>query len=236
VSSMAHIADNLRKILALTAAAQNKSPFKQNVQVIAVSKTFPAAAVQSAYQAGQILFGENKVQEGEKKKLELPGLPVQWHLIGHLQTNKARKAAEVFDMIHSIDSFRLAEKVNQACKDLSKNMPVLIQINTSLEDSKSGLEPDLEKIEAEIEKIKTLSNLTVKGFMTIGPLTEDCEKIRAAFVQLRTIRDKMRERFQDLELSELSMGMSSDFELAIQEGATYVRVGSAIFGRRDYQL
>ena len=230
------IDQNLKEILKKIESIKKEKKLSQPIQLIAVSKTFPASCVAEAYQAGHRVFGENKVQEGEQKKEELKQLPIEWHLIGHLQTNKAKKAAEIFDWIHSIDSFRLAEKVSKACQELGKRIKILIQINTSFEESKSGMALNEQIIQEEIKKIKELPNLELQGFMTIGPLTEESSLVRKSFIALRDMRDKIQKAFPELNLKELSMGMSSDFEIALEEGATMIRVGSLIFGKRNYSV
>ena len=194
---MRSIAQNLQAVLENIEKIRVKNNLRQEIKLIAVSKTFPADAVKQAYAAGQLVFGENKVQEGEQKKNELSKLPLEWHLIGHLQTNKAKKAAEIFDWIHSVDSFKLAEKISKACAEFNKTISILIQVNTSGEASKSGLNPDLNLIKEEIEKIKIMPNILLKGFMTIGPLSEDPKRIRESFVLLRNIREKMQAAYPD---------------------------------------
>ena len=199
---------------------------RAEVAVIAASKTVDSSLIRRAYDVGIRHFGENRVQEAEDKIKEvLPLLdpPPTWHMIGHLQTNKVKTAVGIFDIIHSIDSVKLAENVNNRVG--KKGYPVLVEVNVAGESSKSGLSvADLPKT---IEQISYLDNLEVKGLMTIAPLVADPEEVRPVFKELRQIRDS-------LGLEHLSMGMTDDFEVAIEEGATMVRIGRAIFGERRY--
>lgn len=201
----------------------------ESVRLLAVSKTFPLEAVLEAHAAGQMLFGENRVQEGREK---IPGLRqpgVEWHLIGHLQTNKARLAAELFDVVESIDSSKLAERLNTCCEQIGKVMPVLIQVNVGGETQKYGVAPaELPEV---VELIDTLPNLKLDGLMAIPPWDPDPERIRPFFREMRQLLDRVSSQRPE-PLSELSMGMSGDFRVAIQEGATLVRIGTAIFGAR----
>lgn len=176
-------------------------------------------------------FGENKVQEAESKKKIYGNSKIPWRLIGHLQNNKARKAIELFDSVDSVDSIELAERLNRISGELNKKLPVLIEVNTSLEASKSGV--SFENFNALTEKIISLENLKLEGLMTIGPLTDNEAKIRTAFSNLRELSEKAK-NFTGLELPILSMGMSDDFELAILEGSTMVRIGTLLYGPRNY--
>lgn len=226
------IADHLKQILDQIETLKTRYGLSQAVKLIAVSKTFGAHAVKEAYEAGQILFGENKVQEAQEKIGVLSHLPLEWHLIGHLQSNKAKRAAEIFSRIHSVDSFKLAEKLSQSATAFNKTLPILLQVNTSEESSKEGFLPDSALLTEEVHRIAALPGLKLDGLMTIGPLSEQERDIRQAFERLRHLRDQIETSLPALKLPELSMGMSGDFPLALQEGATYLRVGSLIFGRR----
>ncbi|MDY7030601.1 MAG: YggS family pyridoxal phosphate-dependent enzyme, partial [Thermodesulfobacteriota bacterium] len=174
--------------------------------------------------------GENYVQEA-KQKIEKFGQQVQWHMIGHLQTNKVKSAVNLFHMIQAVDRIEVAREINKRGVNLGKKISVLIQVNISQEDSKSGVEK--ERVVSLVSEIADLTHIQVKGLMTMPPFFADPEEARPYFKSLRKLRDEIeRERFQDTSMRELSMGMSNDFEVAIQEGATLVRVGTAIFGER----
>ena len=192
------------------------------VTLVAVSKTVDASAVEAAFNAGLRHFGESRVQESKPKIEQLHHLKPQitWHLIGHLQTNKAKTAAGIFDIIHSVDSFKLAETLNNP---RPKRLPVLIQVNVAAEETKGGFA--LSEVAEAVRQIGRLPNLEIQGLMTIAPLVKDAEDVRPIFRQLKQLKDV-------LGLKHLSMGMSDDFEVAIEEGATLVRLGRAIFGER----
>lgn len=203
------------------------------VAFVAVSKTRTVNEMKEAESFPCIdYFGENRVQEAESKRSTYGSSRIPWRLIGHLQANKARKAVELFDAIDSIDSIDLAQRVDRIAGELGKVMPVLIEVNTSGEASKSGIDP--EKFPQLAEKVMTLQNLRLDGLMTVGPLTDSEPEIRRAFAELRDIRENARS-ITGLELPVLSMGMSGDFELAIQEGSTMVRIGTLLFGARVYK-
>lgn len=221
------IKENLEDIEArISAACEKAGRVRDEVKLVAVSKTKPAEAVMEAAGVGQILFGENKVQEAQLKISRCPQ-NLQWHLIGHLQSNKARIAASgLFRMIHSVDSEKLMRALDLHA---SSPLPILIQVNVSGEGSKSGCAP--EEAAALIDAANSCSQVEVHGLMTIPPFTPDPEKTRVHFSNLRQLRDRLQEE-TGTPLPELSMGMSHDFEIAIEEGATLVRVGSDIFGTR----
>ncbi|MFW5808035.1 MAG: YggS family pyridoxal phosphate-dependent enzyme [Spirochaetota bacterium] len=201
-----------------------------SVILLPVSKTFPADVVQQAIDDGITIFGENRVQEAQGKIKLLSG-DYTFHLIGHLQSNKAATAVELFDCIHSIDKISTARKVAKAAGERNKVQRILLQINTTGEHSKSGADPDDSvHIAREIEQFE---NLSLEGLMTIGPLTDSREQIRESFALLRKLKETVSDAL-GRELAHLSMGMSGDYDIAIQEGATIVRIGSAIFGKRDY--
>jgi pyridoxal phosphate enzyme (YggS family) len=206
----------------IAAAAERGGRDPAGVTLVAVSKTFPAEAVIAAYRAGQQEFGENRVQEAEPKiaAVAAAGLQPRWHLIGHLQTNKVRKAVQNFAIIESVDSLPLAEAI---ARRAPRRMPVLVEVNVAAEPAKTGLA--LEQAEGAVAAMRALEKLEVRGLMTVAPLVADAEEVRPVFRQLADLARR-------LELPELSMGMSGDFEVAIEEGATIVRIGTAIFGHR----
>lgn len=222
------IRDNLEAVeVRIAAACRKAGRNRDEVKLVAVSKTKPADAVLEAAGAGQILFGENKVQEAQTKIPLCPG-HLQWHLIGHLQSNKARVAASgLFRMIHSVDSEKLLRLLDEYA---AVPLPVLIQVNVSGEGSKEGCAQ--EEAAALVEAANQCSKVEVHGLMTIPPFTPDPEKARIHFSNLRKLRDRLQQE-TGTPLPELSMGMSHDFEIAIEEGATYIRVGSDIFGGRS---
>ena len=229
------IADNIaciRERIAAAARRAFRSP--DDIALMAVTKTFGPDAIRAAYSAGQRLFGENRVQEFAAKFAALRDLPdAEFHMIGHLQTNKAAKALEVFSAVDAVDSVHLAEKLNTAAEKLGKRVPVLIELNLGGEESKSGVAPVSQEFGALLESAARLQHLEFRGLMTIPPLTEDPEGARPYFRRLREIRDNIaRRNLPAIHLDTLSMGMSHDFEVAIEEGATCVRLGTAIFGER----
>jgi hypothetical protein len=199
-----------------------------------VSKTFPTERIREAYAAGLRVFGENRVQEFAGKADALSDLPnTEWHLIGHLQSNKAAKATELFNAVDSLDSVRLAEKLDASAEGAGKTLSVLIEINVGGEQAKSGVAPGSDELERILKGAARWKNLRVRGLMTVPPYTDDPEGARAYFRQLREIRDGIAaRRLPAASMDVLSMGMSHDFEVAIEEGATWVRVGTAIFGER----
>ena len=201
---------------------------------MAVTKTFGPEAIREAYHAGQRLFGENRVQEFAGKFDALRDLRgAEFHMIGHLQTNKAAKALEVFSAVDSVDSLHLAEKLDTAAEKLGRRVPVLIELNLGGEESKSGVAPVSQEFGALLEAAARLEHLQFRGLMTIPPFTEDPQAARPFFRRLREIRDNMaRRNLVGVGLEVLSMGMSHDFEVAIEEGSTCVRLGTAIFGER----
>ncbi|MGC8766032.1 MAG: YggS family pyridoxal phosphate-dependent enzyme [Brevinematia bacterium] len=199
------------------------------ITIVAISKTFSPEDITEVIKAGIKDIGENRVQEAESKFEKLSNLEFTKHLVGHLQTNKINKALKIFDWIHSIDSFELAEKISKKLSEMNKTLPVLIEVNTSFEKTKFGIEP--EKTIDLAGKILELKYLNLSGLMTIGPLTDDIKRIRESFKLLYNLREKMKTHFHR-EFPHLSMGMSDDFEIAIEEGATILRLGRIIFGRR----
>jgi pyridoxal phosphate enzyme (YggS family) len=229
------IAENILEVQKrIAAAAQRAGRDADEITLMAVSKTFPAENIREAYAAGLRVFGENRVQEFAGKVSELRDLTdAKWHLIGHLQTNKAAKAAELFDAVDSVDSIRSAEKLNTFVGSSGKSLPVLVEINIGGETAKSGVAPNSNELEAILQAAPQWTNLAIRGLMTVPPYTEDPEGSRPYFRQLRELRDSIASRgLSKITMAVLSMGMSHDFEVAIEEGATCVRVGTDIFGER----
>jgi pyridoxal phosphate enzyme (YggS family) len=220
---------DVRDRIARAAARARRDPSR--IKLIAVSKTFPADAVRAAAAAGQIDFGENKVQEAESKQAATRDLPLVWHLIGHLQSNKAKKAAAEFDVIHSVDSPDLVKKLDAAASAAGRHITLLAQADLAGEATKHGAaESELLPI---FQTAAACTSIKMSGLMIIPPAVQNPEDARAWFRKLRHARDRLAAQGVDpLQLSELSMGMSHDFEIAVEEGATMVRVGTAIFGSR----
>lgn len=218
--------------IADAAAVCGRSP--EEVTLLAISKTFPVESISRAASAGLSKFGENRVQEAENKILHFRNRSeFEWHLVGHLQTNKAKSAAELFDVIHSLDSVRLAAKLNQACLEVGRKLSVLLQVDLGREATKFGARP--EQVREIIETLSTYEGLRLDGLMAIPPFYEDPEQVRPYFVRLRELKDTLEsEQPGCLGRKHLSMGMSHDFEVAIREGATIVRIGTSIFGSRHY--
>ena len=206
----------------IRAAAERAGRRPEDIALIAVSKTVEPEGVEAALAAGQTLFGESKIQEA-RAKIPLVSGRAQWHMIGHLQTNKARDAVALFEVIHSVDSVKLAVELNKWAERAGKTQAILLEVNVSGEASKFGLKP--EDLKSTVAEINQLARLETQGLMTIAPYVEEAEKARPCFRRLREFRD-------GLGLRELSMGMTHDVEVAIEEGATMVRIGAAIFGER----
>lgn len=226
------IAENIQKIrekIAVAAIKASRSP--ENIKLVAVSKRFPAEKISEAYAAGQILFGENYIQEVQLKREQVPP-PVIFHFIGHLQSNKAKVAAATCDMIETVDGIKLARALNNHLQVLGRTMDVLVQVNIGNEAQKSGVKSN-ETAEL-LRNLNELPRIRVCGLMTMPPLVEDPELSRPHFAGLRLLSERLKQEglFPSIEKPELSMGMSSDFHIAIEEGATIVRVGTAIFGHR----
>lgn len=201
------------------------------VRLVAVSKTHPPAAIEEAVRAGADILGENYIQEAREKIAGLGHLPVFWHFIGHLQRNKAKYAVRLFDLIHSVDSLKLARELDKEAKKRDKIQAVLVQVNISGEARKSGAEA--EALQGLLSEMAELDHLEVRGLMTLPPFFDQPEKARPYFRRLRELRDELQGDLADIDLRELSMGMTGDFEVAIAEGATLVRIGTAIFGSRE---
>ncbi|HYL13997.1 MAG TPA: YggS family pyridoxal phosphate-dependent enzyme [Terriglobales bacterium] len=229
------IADNLVRVRErIEAAVRRTGRNPEEVSLMAVTKTFPPERIREAYAAGLQLFGENRVQEFAGKAEAVRDLAgAEWHMIGHLQTNKTAKAAELFSAIDSVDSVRLAEKLDSAAENEAKRLPVLIEVNVGGETAKSGVDPDSGELEEILQAAPHLSHLQVRGLMTIPPFSEDPQRSRPYFRRLRELRDQIAARqLPSVAMDVLSMGMSHDFEVAIEEGSTCVRIGTAIFGER----
>ncbi len=227
------IAENIERVRERIAKAAERAERRtDDIALVAVSKTFPAEDVREAYAAGVRHFGENRVQEWEGKRAAIADLQATLHLIGHLQSNKTKRAARLFDRVDSVDSAGLAQKLHSAASEEGKRLPVLIEVRLSDEPAKSGASgSDLLPL---AESVIALPSLELLGLMTIPPYFEDPQQARPYFKKLRELRDSLR-RALDYPLPVLSMGMSHDFEAAIEEGATEIRVGSAIFGKRGSQ-
>jgi PLP dependent protein len=229
------IAENIARIReCITAAAGRAGRNPAEITLVAVTKTFPVAPIRAAYAAGIRVFGENRVQEFAGKVEALRDLAdARWHMIGHLQSNKASKAAELFHAVDSVDSLRLADRLNDAAKASGKQLDVLIEVNVGGEAAKSGIAPDSPELDRILGAAPRLEHLRIRGIMTVPPFTEDPQAARPYFRRLREIRDEIRQHgVSGIEMDVLSMGMSHDFEVAIEEGSTCVRVGTAIFGSR----
>lgn len=226
------IADNIlsiRKHIDTIAKECGRAP--EDIQLVAVSKLFPASAIEEAIQAGQLLFGENYIQEAEAKAAEL-GSKCSFHFIGHLQSNKAKIAARIFEVIETVDSLKLAKTLSRHLQDLNRTMKILLQVNIGEDENKSGLAAtETEKL---LREIRELPNIEVIGLMTMPPFTDDPEDARPYFRQLRQLSEQLAAKalFPKGRQVALSMGMSNDYHVAIQEGSTIVRVGTAIFGQR----
>ncbi len=220
---------SVRKRIEEAAKACGRNP--ESVRLIAVSKTIGTIHVREAIEAGVTILGENYVQEARTKISDLSAYPVSWHFIGHLQSNKAKYAVRLFDLIHSVDSLKLARELDKQAKKNNKIQDILIQVNIGEESAKTGaLAQDTEQL---LQDVSDLENLALKGFMTMPPFFNNPEKVRPFFSALRELRDRLnRQCLPGVTLNELSMGMTGDFEAAIEEGATLIRVGTAIFGER----
>ena len=241
MGTMTVLGENLERLEeAIALACRQAGRERGEVELMAVSKTYPAATIVEAAGLGLRLFGENRVQEFATKAAELEGLrggaaqnmPIRMHLIGHLQSNKAARAAELFDAVDSVDSLRLAERLNEAAGKLGKRLPVLIEVKLSAAETKAGLEPESAEAGQLLERLPELEHLETRGLMTIAPWGVAEEVTRACFRSLREWRDRWAAAHPKLPLDVLSMGMSGDFALAIAEGATRIRVGTALFGKR----
>jgi pyridoxal phosphate enzyme (YggS family) len=219
----------VRKLVRKAAVDANRDP--SEVKIVAVSKTVSEDRVESAITDGAYILGENYIQEAREKVTSLSHLPVSWHFIGHLQSNKAKYAVRLFDLIHSVDSLKLAKEIDHHAERIEKTQDILVQVNVSGEKSKSGV--SVQDAPALIQGISYLTHVRIKGLMTMPPFFDAPEKVRPYFRTLRELaRDIARLGIVNVDMTELSMGMSGDFEAAISEGATLVRIGTAIFGAR----
>ena len=226
---MNSIPENLERVreqIAQAAARAGRVP--EEIELVAITKTHPAEKVREAIEAGQTLFGESRVQEARAKIPELPS-NLRWHFVGHLQKNKIRHALPLFEMIHSVDSLDVAQDINRIAGEQGMHPRVLLEVNVAGQGSKFGFSPD--KLRDQMEELLALPRLSILGLMTIQPLAEKAEASRKYFVQLRELRDRLQTEFH-VDLAQLSMGMTEDFVVAVEEGATLVRVGTAIFGER----
>jgi len=237
---LSDLKENLEQLeAAIAQACHSAGRQRAEVELMAVSKTYPAVTIAEAAALGLALCGENRVQEFAGKAAELDALrqravtPIRVHLIGHLQSNKAMRAVELFDGIDSVDSLRLAERLNEAAGKCAKRLPVLIEVKLSFEESKAGLDPVSAEAAQLLERLPDLAHLDLRGLMTIAPFGVPEAETRACFRSLRDWRDRWAAAYPRLSLDVLSMGMSGDFALAIEEGATRIRVGTALFGARS---
>ena len=226
---MSSILDNLERVREQIAQAAAKAGRDvKDVELVAIAKTHPAEKVREAVEAGQTLFGESRVQEARAKITELAS-NIRWHFVGHLQKNKVRQALPLFEMIHSVDSLALAQDINRIAEEEGLYPRVLLEVNVAGEGSKFGFAPD--DLREQMEALLALPRLSIEGLMCIPPLAVESEDSRKFFVEVRELRDSLEKEF-NMKLPQLSMGMTQDFAIGIDEGATLVRVGTAIFGER----
>lgn len=232
-TSVGENVSQVRDRIARAAARVGRNP--QSVTLMAVTKTVDRQRIREASEAGIRVFGENRVLEFEGKFPDPAGRrDKEWHLIGHLQTNKARKAVEIFDAVDSVDSLRLAERLNRTASEIGKALPVLIEINVGSEESKSGVPLDSPELDSLLRGMEKLDHLQVRGLMAVPPFAENPEATRPYFRLLRDLRDSIAaRRLPRIAMDMLSIGMSHDFEVAIEEGSTCIRLGTAIFGERS---
>ena len=227
---MSYLKQNIQQIKKrIEAAAERSGRNPEDIYLIAVTKNFSAELIQEAVDNGIVFLGENRVQEA-KSKVDLVKGNIEWHLIGHLQRNKVKTAIDIFTMIQSLDSWRLAEEIQKRAQQADKVIDVLVQVNIGSEETKYGIDPD--DTEVFIEKVATLPNLKVRGLMAIAPFKENPEDVRAYFRHLRDFQSIKEKSIENVSMEYLSMGMSNDFEVAIEEGANMVRIGTGIFGTR----
>ena len=223
---------NLKQVLEKIESSKKKSSWGQSVELIAATKTREISTIEECYQLGIKTIGENRVQESEEKFSYFPGFEkIKKRFIGHLQTNKVNKCLNIFDTVDSVDSLKLANKVNKSSKKINKKTECLIEVNTSSEPQKNGFSP---KITDELISCFRLTDLNIVGLMTVGPNTNNENNLRSAFILLRELKHQINKELGSTVLTELSMGMTNDYEIAIQEGSTMVRVGTALFGARNY--
>ena len=229
---MTSIRENLLQVQDRVAAAAERAGHHPGaVRIVAVSKTKPASRIFEAIEAGVTEIGENQLQEARTKYDQIDR-PVKWHFVGHLQTNKVKGALQIFDLIHSVDSLRLLAEINRRSTQLNRQTDVLIQVNTSGESSKYGVQP--EQTLNFMESSLNYRNVRIKGLMTIGPFTPIVDAVRPSFALLSRLQEKIEaQQFAGVEMEYLSMGMTNDFEVAVEEGANLIRIGTAIFGKRE---
>ena len=224
------IADNLRDIRAHIESAKTRRGTNQAVKIIAVTKTHPFSIINACYNNGIRSIGENRVQEAIKKFQKLSGVPMLIkRFIGHLQTNKVNRCLDYFDTVDSVDSVRLAKKISDRAKHLNRTIQILLEVNTTNEEQKNGFLP--EQI-GEMLYCSTLSGINIEGLMTVGPLTKNEKDIRSSFGLLRKTKEDLNSKLKKKKINELSMGMSNDFQIAVEEGSTMIRIGTALFGKR----
>ena len=224
------IADNLRDIRAHIESAKTRRGTNQAVKIIAVTKTHPFSIINACYNNGIRSIGENRVQEAIKKFQKLSGVPILIkRFIGHLQTNKVNRCLDYFDTVDSVDSVRLAKKISDRAKHLNRTIQILLEVNTTNEEQKNGFLP--EQI-GEMLYCSTLSGINIEGLMTVGPLTKNEKDIRRSFGLLRKTKEDLNSKLNKKKINELSMGMSNDFQIAVEEGSTMIRIGTALFGKR----
>tara|TARA_B100000287_G_C20569782_1_gene756061 strand:+ start:259 stop:948 length:690 start_codon:yes stop_codon:yes gene_type:complete len=227
------IKENIESIEKKIQAAKRRSGCKQNVEIIAVTKTRPFSIIEEVYREGLLSVGENRVQEAETKFKSFNKMPgFTRRFIGHLQSNKVKKCLRLFDTVDSVHKYKLLKKISVVAEQREKTIPVLLQINTSEEPQKNGFSPNQTE---DLLRCFELKNVTIKGLMTVGPNTKDTKKIKDSFVLLRELKSLINNHLNSNKISELSMGMSGDYEIAVEEGSTMVRLGTALFGRRKYK-
>lgn len=226
------IAENLKRLeTRIEKAASKSGRKKEDITLVAVTKNVEPERINQGIDAGIKIIGENRVQEAEEK-FKYISKDVEKHLVGHLQTNKVKKALELFSLIQSLDSLHLAQEISKRAKDKGREIEVLIEVNTSGEPSKYGIKPD--EVTELVEKVSQLQNIRIKGLMTIGLFSDDLERVRPCFITLRKIFESLKNlKRENVEMKYLSMGMSSDYELAIEKGSNMIRIGTAIFGPRN---
>lgn len=232
---MLYIKENLDDIQGKILSACEKSGRNpEDIKLIAVTKTVDTEIINESIIKGVSAIGENKVQE-ITKKFDYIDTSVEWHLIGHLQSNKVKYIIDKVDLIHSVDSVKLATEINKRAKSIDKKMEILVQVNVAKEDSKFGIE--LKDVKEFVESLSNLENVEVKGLMTIAPFDIEPENVRMYFRELKSLFDKLsKESIPNVDMKYLSMGMTNDFEIAIEEGANILRIGTGIYGKRDYML
>ena len=214
----------------IAAAARRAGRDPAEITLVAVSKTQPVEVIGVAYELGLRDFGENRLEEAESKLDRLPD-DIRWHMVGHVQSRKAAQAVRPYALVHSVDSVKLARRLDRFAGEIGRTLPVLLEVNVSGEASKYGLQPA--DVEIAAEAMRGFQHLQIQGLMTMAPIVPDPEEARPVFVALRELRERLAARFPDLDWRHLSMGMTDDFEVAVEEGATIVRIGRAIFGERD---